>query len=160
MMKNEYYNEIIVRLEELFYHEMSDCAPFKVELVGVDYIQSCDIKGDSVEEIITACIREIKAAGLVKEMQYNIGGRGIKLELVMRDCIHLPKEIKIRKEGIHPYICPPANMVLDQLIEKLGHETNYIATMNVDETKGECQVLCAIYKDEHEIGKVCNWHEE
>ena len=159
MNEMEYCNDIIVRLEELFYHELSDCAPFKVELVGVDFIQSKGIKGDTAEEIIQSCIREIKEAGFAKEIEYDISGMGVKLELRMKSCVHLPKEARLRKNGVKPYICPIANMILDQLIEKLRYETTYIARMNIDEQTGECRVWSAIYEDEHQIGKVCNWHE-
>jgi len=159
MNKMQYCNDLMVRMEELFYHELSDCAPFKVELVGVDFIQSREIKGDSTEGIIQSCIREIKEAGLVKEIEYNISGMRIKLELRMKDCVHLPKEARLRRSGVKPYICPIANMILDQLIEKLGYETTYIARMDIDEETGECKVCSAIYENEEQIGKVCNWHE-
>jgi len=160
MNEPEYYNDLLVRLEELFYHELSDCAPFKVELVGVDFIQSRDIKGDTAAEVVQNCIREIKEAGFVKEIGYDISGMGIKFELRIRGCVHLPKEVKLRKNGVKPYICPIANMFLDQLIEKLGYETTYLASMDIDEQTGECKVWSAIYETEEQIGQVCNWHEE
>ena len=160
MNEMEYCNDLMVRMEELFYHELSDCAPFKVELVGVDFIQSREIKGSTVEEVIENCIREIKEARLAKEVNYSISGLGIKLELRIKGCIHLPKEEKLRKHGVKPYICPLANMVLDQLIEKLGYETTYIASMDSDEKTGECAIWSAIYETEDQIGKVSNWNEE
>jgi len=155
-----YCNDLMVRMEELFYHEMSDCAPFKVELVGVDFIQSRDIKGDTLDEVIESCLQEIKKAEFVKDISYSISGLGLKFDLVIRDCIHIPKEAKLRKNGVKPYVCPIANMVLDQLIEKLGYEATYLANMEVDEQGGECKVRSAIYKTEDDIGKVCNWNEE
>ena len=160
MNKMEYCNDLMVRMEELFFHELADCAPFKVELVGVDFIQSRDIKGDTAEEVVKNCIREIKEAGFVKDITYDISGMGIKFELRIRGCVHLPKEAKLRENGVKPYICPIANMFLDQLIEKLGYETTYIASMDTDAQTGECKIWSAIYETEEQIGKVCNWHEE
>ena len=156
----EYCNDIMVRLEELLFHELSVCAHWKVELVGVDFIQSRDIKGNTVDEVIQSCIREIKAAGFVKDMNYEIGGRGIKLDLKMRDCRHLPKEVRLKKDGVQPYICPITNMILDQLIEKLNFETTYLAEVDIDENTGECITRSAVYEDEDKIGSVCNWDEE
>jgi hypothetical protein len=78
----------------------------------------------------------------------------------MKDCCHLPKEIKLKQNGVKPYICPIANMVLDQLIEKLNFETVYLANIEIDEKAGECRLWSAIYEDEGQIGEVCNWHEE
>jgi len=160
MNQMEYCNDLMVRMEELFYHELSDCAPFKVEFVGVDFIQSRQIKGSSVEEVVENCIREIKEAGIAREINYSISGLGIKFELRIKGCVHLPKEETLRKHGVKPYICPVANMFLDQLIEKLGYETTYIASMDSGEKTGECTISSAIYETEEQIGKVCNWHEE
>lgn len=160
MNKMEYCNEIMVRLEELLFHELSGCAAWKVELVGVDFIQSKEIKGNNPDEVLQNCIQEIKTAGLVKEMTYEIGGRGIKLELKMKDCLHLPKEVKLKKGGVKPYICPITNMILDQLIEKLNFETTYVAEVSIDEKSRECRTRSAIYEDEDKIGLVSDWSEE
>ena len=156
----EYCNDIMVRLEELLFHELSGCAAWKVELIGVDFIQSKDIKGNTPDELIENSIREIKAAGLVDEMTHEIGGKGIKLELRMKDCVHLPKEVKLKKDGIEPYICPITNMILDQLIEKLNFETTFVAEVSIDENSGECKTTSAIYEDEDKIGLVSDWSEE
>ncbi|MFH1490818.1 MAG: hypothetical protein ABII06_18095, partial [Pseudomonadota bacterium] len=74
MNEMEYCNEVLVRLEELLFHELSGCAAWKVELVGVDFIQSKNIQGNTPDEVISNCIREIKDAGFVKEMTHEIGG--------------------------------------------------------------------------------------
>ena len=87
MDRVEYLNDILVRLEELLYHELSGCAAWKVELVGIDFIQSKRIGGNTAEEVVRNCIKEITAAGLVKSMTYSIGGKGILLNLKMKDCI-------------------------------------------------------------------------
>jgi hypothetical protein len=151
---------MLVRLEELLFHELSGCAAWKVELVGVDFIQSRDIKGTTQEEVIENCIREITAAGLVKDMTYSIGGNGILLNLTINSCIHLPKEVKLKQDGITPYICPITNMILDQLIERLNFETTYLADLDIDTDAGLCNVKSAMYQTPDQIGLVCDWTEE
>jgi hypothetical protein len=157
MDKVEHFNDMLVRLEELLYHELSGCAAWKVELVGIDFIQSKKIKGNTEEEVINNCIREITGGGLVKSMTYSIGGKGILLNLKMKDCIHLPKEVRLKRDRINPYICPIANMIMDQLIEKLNYETTYLAKLDFDEKKRECKVKCAIYETPDKIGEVSDW---
>ncbi|MFC1868425.1 hypothetical protein ACFL0H_09865 [Thermodesulfobacteriota bacterium] len=152
-----YFNDMLVRLEELLFHELSGCAAWKVELVGIDFIQSKKINGNNQDEVIRNCIREIKAGGLVKDMKYEIGGRGIKLELNMKNCVHLPKEVRLKKDGVEPYICPITNMILDQLIEKLNFETTYVAKVCFDEETGDCRTWSAIYENKDKIGSVCDW---
>ena len=156
----EHFNDMLVRLEELLYHELSGCAAWKAELVGVDFIQSKKIRGNNEDEVITHCIKEIIASGLVKNMIHSIGGKGILLNLKMENCIHLPKEIRLKKEGVKPYICPIANMIMDQLIEKLKYETTYLAKLDFNEKTRECQVKCAIYRTPDKIGLVSDWSKE
>ena|SRR4030042_3736455 len=160
MDKVEHFNHMLVRLEELLYHELSGCAAWKVELVGIDFIQSKKIEGNTEEEVINNCIKEITADGLVKSMTYSIGGKGILLNLKMKNCIHLPKEVKLKKDNINPYICPIANMIMDQLIEKLKYETTFLAKLDINERTGECKVKCAIYETPDKIGLVSDWGKE
>jgi hypothetical protein len=140
MGRNEYFNNMLVRLEELLFHELSGCAAWKTELVGIDFMQSKKIKGKTEEEIINHCIKEITDGGLVKDMAFSIGRKGILLNLKMKGCIHLPKEARLKKDGITPYVCPIANMVLDQLIEKLKYETTYLAQLDINQKTRECKV--------------------
>jgi hypothetical protein len=67
MDRTDYFNDMIYRLEELLYHELSGMAAWKVEFVGTDFIQSKDIKGDNEQEVIENTIKELTGAGLVKE---------------------------------------------------------------------------------------------
>lgn len=160
MNKMKYCNDLLVRLEELLFHELSGCAAWKVEMVGVDFIQSKDIQGDTPDEVIRNSIKEIVDGGLVEEMTHEIGGEGVLLTLNMKGCAHLPKEVRLKKDGIKPYICPITNMIMDQLIEKLDYETTYLSEVEIDEKTGECRTRSAIYEDETKIGLVCNWNEE
>ena len=156
----EYCNDLMVRLEELFYHELSGCASWKTEMIGIDFIRSRKITGDSPEKVIESCVKGIIDGGLVKNMSFSIGGKGVLLKLSVKDCVHIPKEIKIREHGIAPYNCPIANMIRDQLIEKLNFETTYLADMDIDEGAGTCDLKVAIYETPDKIGEVSDWSKE
>lgn len=162
MDSNAYFNQLLYRMEEVFYHELSDCASWKTELVGIDFIQSQDIEGASEDEIIRACIASIKAAGLVEDIEYSIGGHGILLKLGIKGCSMQHKEVLLRRSGIKPYNCPITNMILDQLIEKLGYCTTYVAELDVPEEKGPgtCKVRAAIYATPEKIGAVSDWSKQ
>lgn len=160
MNREQYYNQLLFRMEQVFYHELSDCASWKTELIGTDFIQSQDIQGRNEQEIIEACIRKMKAAGLAKDITYTIGGKGILLKLKVRGCPHMLKETLLRESGIKPYSCLAANMILDQLIEKLGYATTYVADLAVDENTGECVIQAAIYATPEKIGEVSDWTRE
>ena len=160
MDKTAYFNDLMARTEELFYHELSDCAAWKTEFIGVDFIQSQAITGDTPGAIIENCIRVMATEGLIREASYSIGGESILLYLKVRGCIHIPKEVKLQKGGIEPYNCPIVNMILDQLIEKLNFATTYVANLEVDADKGECSIKCAVFETPDKIGNVCDWSDE
>ena len=153
-------NQMLYRMEEVFWHELSDCAPWKTEYVGIDFIQAQDIKGKNEDEIIGGCIDRIKAAGLAEHIDYSIGGNEILLKLQVQGCKLMLKETMLRESGIKPYNCPVANMIRDQLIEKLGYETTYLADMKADEKCGSCALKVAIFATPEKIGAVSEWAKE
>jgi hypothetical protein len=161
MDKIAYTNDLLTRFEEIFYHELSQInARCKVELIGSDFLNDKDIKGDTVEELVASCVEEIKKSGLCEDMTGKVAGKGILLKLNMKGCVHLPKEKRLQDQGIEPYLCPLANMISEQIITKLNYMTTYSAGMTVDADKGECLIYCAIYKDMDSIGMVSDWSKE
>jgi len=155
-----YCNELMARMEELFFHELSDCAGWKTEFIGVDFIQSKNIKGKHRDEIISNCIKAITKAGLAKEGAFAVAGKDVLLRLKITGCVHMGKEIKLKERGIKIYNCIIANMINDQLIEKLGYETAYVASIDANDKTGVCELLVAIYENKGKIGCVSNWKEE
>jgi hypothetical protein len=159
MDDTRYFNELLYRMEEIFWHELSDCAPWKTEYIGVDFIQAQDIRGKNEDEIIGACIERIQTSGLAKTVDYAIRGKGILLKLHVEGCKLAHKETLLRQSGIKPYNCPIANMIRDQLIEKLGYETTYLADLVTDEKTG-CDLKVAIYATPEKVGEVSDWSKE
>jgi hypothetical protein len=51
-------------------------------------------------------------------------------------------------------------MILDQLIEKLGYASTYLADLKVDEETGKCVIRAAIYATPEKIGEVSDWSKE
>ena len=153
----KYCNELLARVEELMFHELSGMVCWKVEFVGVDYIRAKKIKGKNVDEIVKSVSKEIVADGLASEISHKTGGQGVMLKLKVKGCVHHPKEAHIKKEGVAPYICPIANMVLDQIHEKLKYTTSYKAKQAIDEENKQCLVYMALYKTHDQIGQVSDW---
>ena len=145
-----YFNEMMARFEALLYHELSGTA-------HIDLIQSKDIQGKTIEEIIDHCIREIISMGIVKDMNYTIHGYGILIKFEVDGCIHIPKETKLRNDGVSPYFCPIANMIGDRIIEILNYEVTYLANMDIDEENRKCIVKYAVFETPEMIGQVSDW---
>lgn len=155
-----YCNDLFARMEELFFHELSDCAAWKTEFIGIDFIQSENIEGDNRDDIIGNCITAITAAGLAEEGSFAVAGKDILLRLKIKGCVHLGKEARLKERGIKIYNCIIANMINDQLIEKLNYETAYVAAIDVDEKEELCELKIAIYESIEKIGCVSDWSEE
>ena len=152
-----YFNDILSRLEAQFYHEIGGTAVKKLDLAGIDLLLSKDIKGETVEQLISNCIKAITSAGIAKDIRFSIHGKGILLKLEVEGCIHLPKETNLKGEGIKPYMCPIANMIGDRIIEVLKYETTYMAEMDIHESAERCTVKYAIFESIDKIGQVSDW---
>lgn len=158
MDMNLYFNDCLARHEELLFQELGQATMWKPEYVGIDYIQSKKIEGKTAEEVIESCIREMKADGLVKDMTYKRGPEGILLKLVVHGCIHLPKEVQLKKAGVKPYCCPITNMILDRILKVLKFEITFLGgNMEIDEEKEKCTIRCGIWETADEIGIVSDW---
>jgi hypothetical protein len=153
----KYFNEMLSRFEALFYHEITGTAVKKVDLIGIDLIQSKEIGGETTDEVIGNCVSALKDMGIARGIQFSIHGHGILLKLEVEDCLHIPKEAKLKREGINPYMCPLANMIGDRLIEVLNYETTYMADLNIDEANGKCIIKYAIFENIDKIGQVSDW---
>jgi hypothetical protein len=161
--KIAYFNDLLVRLEEIFYQELSGMVHPKVEYVGTDFLKSKSIEGNTVEQVVDNCIREIKVGGLVQDITYSRGGGGILLTLNVKGCVHLPMEARLKsgaknEGGVAPFMCPIANMILDRILNNLKYEMVYCASLEtIDTEKGECTLKCVIYESAEKIGQVGDW---
>jgi hypothetical protein len=153
----KYCNEVMARLETLMYQELSGMAYWKCEFIGPDFIRSKNIQGKNVAEVTEACIKEITAEGITSDITYKTGGDGMMLKMKVNGCMHHPKEVLVKAEGVNPYICPIANMVLDQIHQKLNFETSYLAKLAIDDKTKQCLIYCALYETADKIGHVTDW---
>jgi len=160
MDRMSYSNDLLARLEELFFHELSDCAGWKTEFIGVDFIQGQDIAGDNRDDIIRSCLQAMVTKGLIEEGSFAVAGEDILLTLRVKGCVHMGKEVRLKERGIKIYNCIIANMINDQLIEKLNYATAYVAQIEADENENLCQLKVAIYETPEKIGCVSDWSEE
>ena len=152
----KYCNELLSRIEALMYQELSGMAYWKCEFVGPDFIRKYNIEGNTVEEIVESCKKPMIEQGLVTGIEYKTDG-SLLLKLKVRHCIHHEKEKLVKAEGVAPYICPIANMVLDQIHEKLNYRTSYLSKIAINEEEKQCLLYMALYKTHDDIGKVTDW---
>lgn len=153
----KYCNEVLARVEELMYQELSGMAYWKCEFVGTDFIRAQKIEGSTVPEIVESCTKPMVEAGIVTDVAYKTGGEGVMLKLTVKGCMHHGKEAHVKAEGVAPYICPIANMVLDQIHEKLKFTTSYLTKIAIDPESNRCLLYMALYETPEKIGVVTDW---
>ena len=153
----KYCNEVLARVEELMYQELSGMAYWKCEFVGADFIRAHKIEGKTVPEIVESCAKVMKEAGMVTDVAYKTGGDGVMLKLTVKGCMHHGKEAHVKAEGVRPYICPIANMVLDQIHDKLHYTTSYLTKIAIDPENNRCLLYMALYETPDKIGCVSDW---
>ncbi len=156
-MDSSYYNDMLARFEEIMLQELSWCAPWKLDFIGTDFLASKNIKGDTLESVVNASIKEMKAGGIVRDIAYKTGGKGILLRLDVDGCVHIPMEARVKKDEIKPFFCPMANMIMDQVMNNLKYVATYLADMEIDEQSRHCVVRCALYENAEKIGEVSDW---
>ncbi len=152
-----YFNEMLSRLEAQFYHEIAGTAVKKLDLVGIDLLESKNIEGSNASDVIDNCIKELIEMEIVKNIDYGIHGHDILLKLEVDGCIHMEKEAMLKKDGIKPYMCPIANMIGDRILEILNYEATYMADLDIDENNGRCVIKYAIFENAGKIGQVSDW---
>jgi hypothetical protein len=138
------------------YQELSGMAYWKCEFVGPDFIRKQNIQGNTVEEIVESCKKPIIENGLVSSIDYKTDG-SLLLKLKVKNCIHLEKERLVKAEGVAPYICPIANMVLDMIHQKLNYRTSYLSKIAINDDEKQCLLYMALYKTHDDIGKITDW---
>ena len=151
-----YFNDILARVEETFFHQTGEIAYTMQDLVGIDFIQSKKINGNTLEEVMDKCSKELILAGIIEGLTFSRSGLGgMLLTLKAKGCIHLPKESKLKEDCVRPFICPIANILMDQIHEVLKWDTakvHWSYPFVIDEDRKECQVKCVVCEDYEKIG--------
>lgn len=114
-------------------------------MTGTDFIDRKPIKGNTSEEVIENCIKEIREAHIANHISFQKGEDGTLFTFEIIKCMHLPVEAKLKAEGIPAYICPPINMILWKIKERMGLAVE-IADITVDQDHGTCMIRVVVFK--------------
>lgn len=140
-----YFQDILYGLERILYYERGKGSIFRTSLIGTEFIKPKKIEGDTPEEIVDKCIKELIEGEIVKEATYSRAKDDILFTFKIKGCIHLPVEARLKQKGVPPYVCAPMNMVLYKVAEAL-HVAVESVDINVDENNGECVVRAVVFE--------------
>ena len=140
-----YFNDVLARYEEriVVLTGRTEYARFGFEITGADFIRSKKIEGTTLDEMIDNCIKEITAAGIARSITYSpspLPKPEGEVEMKVSGCIHLPKEARLKEDGVNPFICPLGNMISAVIQENAKYELGSVGIRSgvIDQEKKEC----------------------
>jgi hypothetical protein len=140
-----YINDVLARHEEriVVLTGRTEYARFGFEITGADFIRSKKIEGATLDEMVDSCIKEITSAGLAESITYSpspLPKPEGEVEMKVSGCIHLPKEARLKADGVNPFICPIGNILSAVILENARYELGSVGIRSgvIDQDKKEC----------------------
>jgi hypothetical protein len=145
MKESSYFHDIVSALEKALYYERGRGAYFRATMVGTDFIDREQVKGENSEEVIESCVKVLVENKTIKKATSTKDNSGTFFTFEIEGCVHLPVEARLKEEGVPAFVCPPINMILYK-IRELAHLAVEIADISVIQEKGRCTVRVVIFK--------------
>lgn len=144
MMDQTYFQDTFSALAKALYYERGRGAYFRATMVGRDYIDRREIKGNTSEEVIESCIDVLLKNGIVEKAEYKKDESDTFFTFEVKGCAHLPVEAWLEEEGVPAFVCPPINMILYKIRQLIGLAVE-IADITVHQEEGKCIVRVVIF---------------
>jgi hypothetical protein len=145
MMDRSYFEDTFSALAKSLFYERGLGASFRATMVGRDYIDRFEIKGDTSEAVIENCIDVLVENNIIEKATYQKDESDSFFTFEVKGCAHLPVEARLKGEGVPAFVCPPINMILYK-IRQLVDLAVEIADISVDQKERKCIVRVVIFK--------------
>jgi hypothetical protein len=147
MVDSNYFRDVVSALEKTLYYERGRGAYFRATMVGNDFIDRKKIEGNTPEEVIENCMKVMGEESVMKNARFKKDEKGTLFTFEMEGCSHLPVEARLKEEGVPAYVCPPTNMILHKIREKLDLAVE-IADITVNQDERKCITRVVVFKQE------------
>jgi hypothetical protein len=147
MTDSSYFQDIVSALEKALYYERGRGGYFRATMVGTDFIDREQIKGETSEEVIEGCVDVMIENKMIKKATSKKDDSGTFFTFEIEGCAHLPVEARLKEEGVPAFVCPPINMILYKIRELAGLAVE-IADITVSQEEGRCTVRVVVFKQE------------
>jgi hypothetical protein len=145
MIDRIYFQDTFAALVKSLYYERGRGAYFRATMVGRDYIDRCEIKGNTSEVVIGNCIDVLVENNIIEKATYKKDESDTFFTFEVKGCAHLPVEAWLKEEGVPAFVCPPINMILYKIRQRIDLAVE-IADIAVDHKEGKCIVRVVIFK--------------
>ncbi len=152
MIDSTYFEDTFSALAKSLYYERGRGAYFRATMVGMDYIDRREIRGDTPEEVIENCVKLLREKDIIQKAAYRKDESDTFFTFEIKGCAHLPVEARLKEQGVPAFVCPPVNMILYK-IRQLADLAVEIADITVNHDAGTCIVRVVIFKQERKLKK-------
>jgi len=143
LVPKDYANTLIFELQKAFWDERGKGARFRMTTVGSAFYQEnvqAQLTTADVDEIIQTISLILTDKGIVSKVLYTKDDRLFRV--IIKGCMHYNVEERMIANGIEPFTCIPANLIVLAIEEKLDRPVE-LAEIKVEE--GECQLLLILF---------------
>ena len=147
MRDSSYFQDIVSALEKALYYERGKGGYFRATMVGTDFIDRVQIKGETSEQVIDSCVNVLIENKMIKRASSQKDDSGTFFTFEIEGCAHLPVEARLKEEGVPAFVCPPINMILYKIRELVGLAVE-IADITVRQEEAKCTVRVVVFKQE------------
>ena len=145
MIDRIYFQDTFAALVKSLYYERGRGAYFRATMVGRDYIDRREIKGNTSEAVIGYFIDVLVENNILEKATYIKDESDTFFTFEVKGCAHLPVEAWLKEEGVPAFVCPPVNMILYKIRQRIDLAVE-IADIAVDQKEGKCIVRVVIFK--------------
>ena len=145
MIDQTYFQDTFAALVKSLYYERGRGASFRATMVGRDYIDRHEIQGNTSEAAVESCIAVLVENNLIENVSYQKDASDTFFTFEVQGCAHLPVEARLKEEGVPAFVCPPVNMILYKIRQRIGLAVE-IADIAVHQKEGKCVVRVVIFK--------------
>jgi hypothetical protein len=147
MIESTYFQDTFSALAKALYYERGRGAYFRATMVGRDYIDRIEIKGNTSEKVIENCVKFLVKKDIVEKAAYKKDESDTFFTFEMKGCIHLPVEARLKEQGVPAFVCPPINIILHKIRQLISLAVE-IADITVNQEEGTCIVRVVIFKQQ------------
>lgn len=147
MIDSTYFQDTFSALVKALYYERGRGAYFRATMVGRDYIDRIEIKGNISEKVIENCVKFLVKKDIVEKAAYKKDESDTFFTFEIKGCIHLPVEARLKEQGVPAFVCPPINIILHKIRQLIGLAVE-IADITVNQEEGTCIVRVVIFKQQ------------
>ena len=147
MTDSSYFQDIVSALEKALYYERGKGGYFRASMVGTDFIDRMQIKGETSEHVIDSCVNVLIESKMITKATSKKDDSGTFFTFEIEGCAHLPVEARLKEEGVPAFVCPPINMILYKIREVVGLAVE-IADITVRQEEGKCTVRVVVFRQD------------